>query len=470
VSVRSFLSTSTFRLSMLYAALFSLSVLVLGSFVYGAVDLLVERQREQTVRAEFEGLAGELRARGLRGLIGAIQSRLAPDRVGDGIYLLIDGLGQPLAGNLAGWPARFERDGPWLVFPVERRGIDRASVNEAYALEFLLPGGFRLLVGQNTHSSGKVLDTILDAFLLGVVAMMLLAVGGGLLFSRNLLRRVEAINRGAERVRQGDVAYRMPVGRRNDEFDRLGANLNAMLDEIERLMGAIRAVTDNIAHDLRSPLTRLRNRLEAIDDDTGDPEARRPAIRAAIGEADQVLATFRALLSIADAESGAALSDRERVDLAAVVTDVTELYEPVADEQGRLIERRIAGGSTVSGSRHLLFQAVANLLDNALKYGRGTVDIALEGDGALVRLVVADRGPGIRPEDRERVLERFVRLDDSRSTPGTGLGLSLVAAIARLHGGALELEDNVPGLRAAISLPAEPAGDRPTVSPAVART
>ncbi len=452
---------------MLYAALFSLSVLVLGSFVYGAVDLLVERQREQTVRAEFEGLAGELRARGLRGLIVAIQNRLAPERVGDGIYLLIDGLGQPLAGNLTGWPARVEREGPWLVFPVEQRGIDRAPVNEAYVLEFLLPGGFRLLVGQNTHSSAKVLDTILDAFLLGVAAMLLLAVGGGLFFSRNLLRRVEAINRGAERVRQGDVGYRMPVGRSNDEFDRLGTNLNAMLDEIQRLMGAIRAVTDNIAHDLRSPLTRLRNHLEAIDGDGAD--AQRQAIRAAIGEADQVLATFRALLSIADAESGAALTGRERVDLAAVAADVADLYEPVAEEQGRMIERRIAGGIAVSGNRQLLFQAAANLLDNALKYGRGTIELALGADGSIVRLVVADRGPGIRPEDRERVLERFVRLDASRSTPGTGLGLSLVTAIARLHGGTFDLKDNVPGLRAVISLPAESFGGDPE-TPAAVRT
>lgn len=449
---------------MLYAAFFSLSVLVLGSFVYGAVDLLVERQREQTVRAEFEGLAGELRSRGLSGLIRAIQSRLSPDRVGDGIYLLIDGLGQPLAGNLTGWPARVERDGPWLVFPIEQRGIDRERVNQVYALEFLLPGGFRMLVGQNTHSSAKVLDTILEAFLLGVVAMLLLAIGGGLLFSRKLLNRIEAINRGAERVRQGDVAYRMPVGRSNDEFDRLGANLNTMLDEIERLMKAVRAVTDNIAHDLRSPLTRLRNRLETIESDDADPDVQRQAIRAAIGEADQVLATFRALLSIADAESGTALSDRERVALASIAADAAELYEPVAEEQGRTIERRIGGSGAVSGSRQLLFQAVANLLDNALKYGRGAIDVVVEDDGKTVRLIVADRGPGIPPEDRERVLERFVRLDASRSTPGTGLGLSLVAAIARLHGGTLALEDNLPGLRAVISLPAEPHDDRPATS------
>lgn len=447
---------------MLYAALFSLSVLVLGSFVYGAVDLLVERQREQTVRAEFEGLAAEMRSRGLSGLVRAIQSRLAPDRVGDGIYLLIDGLGQPLAGNLTGWPARVEREGPWLVFPVEQRGIDRARVNQVYALEFLLPGGFRMLVGQNTHSSDKVLKTILDAFLLGVGAMLLLAIGGGLLFSRKLLNRVEAINRGAERVRQGDVAYRMPVGRSDDEFDRLGANLNSMLDEIERLMNAIRAVTDNIAHDLRSPLTRLRNRLEAIEEDNVDPAAQRQAIRSAIDEADQVLETFRALLSIADAESGAALSGRERVELATIATDVAELYEPVAEEQGRTIEKRIVGSGAVSGSRQLLFQLAANLLDNALKYGSGTIEVAVDEDGDNVRLIVGDRGPGIAPEDRERVLERFVRLDASRSTPGTGLGLSLVAAIVRLHGGKFTLEDNLPGLRAVVSLPVAP----PVVAPA----
>jgi signal transduction histidine kinase len=469
VSIRNFLSTSTFRLSMLYAALFSLSVLVLGGIVYGAVDLLVERQREQTVRAELEGLAAEFRAAGLPGLVTAIQTRLAPERVGDGLYLLVDGVGRPIAGNLTGWPARVDQRGAWLVFPVERRGIDNASVHEAYALEVALPGGFRVLVGQNTQASAKVLDTILDAFLLGIGAMLLLAAGGGLLFSRNLLRRVEAINRGAERVRQGDVGYRMPVGRGADEFDRLGANLNAMLDEIERLMGAIRAVTDNIAHDLRSPLTRLRGRLEAIDREGVNGNAQRAAIRAAITEADQVLATFRALLSIADAETGAALTGRERVDLTRLAGDVAELYEPVAEEERRTLERRIAEGIAVDGSRQLLFQAAANLLDNAIKYGRGPVVLSLETDRDVVRMAVADRGPGIPPDQRERVIERFVRLDPSRSTPGTGLGLSLVAAIARLHGGTLTLEDNEPGLRAVLTLPAAaPVGGRP--ASAAART
>jgi signal transduction histidine kinase len=438
---------------MLYAALFSLSVLALGGFVYWAVDLLVDRQREQTVQAELQGLVGEFRAYGLPGLARAIESRIAPERVGDGIYLLVDGLGRPLAGNLVSWPNAAEQRGPWLVFPVERRGVDRADVHIAYGIEFPMPGGFRLLVGQNTQSAARVLQVITDVFLLGVLAMLLLAIAGGLLFSRNFLRRIEAINRGAERVRSGDVAYRMPVGAAGDEFDRLGANLNAMLDEIGRLMAAIRAVTDNIAHDLRSPLTRLRNRLEEIAAGDAPPEGRRAAIEAAIGEADQVLATFRALLSIADAESGAALAERERVDLSRIATDAAELYEALAEEQGTIVERAIEPGIGVIGNRQLLFQMIANLLDNALKHGSGPVRVSLSAGREDVYLAVSDRGPGIPEAARERVLERFVRLDTSRSTAGTGLGLSLAAAIVRLHGGQLVLTDNRPGLQVSITLP-----------------
>jgi signal transduction histidine kinase len=438
---------------MLYAALFSLSVLALGGFVYWAVDLLVERQREQTVQAELQGLVGEFRAFGLPGLVRAVQSRLGPERVGDGIYLLVDGVGRPVAGNVTGWPQQAEQRGAWLVFPVERHDIDSTSVYQAYAIDFPLPGGFRLLVGQNTRASAQVLDKILQVFGFGIVAMLLLAVGGGILFSRNLLNRVEAINRGAERVRRGEVGYRMPVGRAGDEFDRLSANLNAMLDEIERLMGAIRAVTDNIAHDLRSPLTRLRSRLETLDGE-GSLEDQQEAIRSAIGEADQVLATFRALLSIADAESGVALAERETIDLSRIAADAVELYEAVAEEQELDLGRRIATGISVEGNRQLLFQAIANLIDNAIKYGRGPIEISLLARDGAAELAVADRGEGILSEDRERVLERFVRLDTSRTTPGTGLGLSLVAAIARLHGGKLVLEDNRPGLRAVLNLPA----------------
>ena len=439
---------------MLYAALFSLSVLALGGFVYWAVDILVERQREQTVQAELQGLIGEFRAYGLPGLTRAIETRLAPERVGDGIYLLVDGLGRPLAGNLVGWPNSVEMRGPWLVFPVERRGVDPAEIHTAYGIEFPLPGGFRLLVGQNTQSTARVLDAIADVFTLGVLAMLLLAIGGGFLFSRNLLRRIEAINKGAERVRRGDVGYRMPVGSAGDEFDRLGANLNEMLDEIGRLMSAIRSVTDNIAHDLRSPLTRLRNRLEVLAGGGGSSGERRMAIEAAIGEADQVLATFRALLSIADAESGAALAERERVDLSRIAADAAELYEAQAEEQGIAIERDIEAGVEATGNRQLLFQAIANLLDNALKHGAGPVRMTLKATGKGSRLSIADRGPGVREADRERMLERFVRLDNSRSTAGTGLGLSLAAAIVRLHGGRLDLDDNDPGLLVTITLPA----------------
>jgi signal transduction histidine kinase len=248
---------------------------------------------------------------------------------------------------------------------------------------------------------------------------------------------------------RGGVRHRMPVRGRNDEFDRLSETLNRMLDEIERLLGSVRAVTNNVAHDLRSPLSRIRNCLEAALADK-DQGRRDEAIEQAIVEIDGVLLTFDALLSIADAEAGTGRRNLVPVDLAAIGHDVAELYEPLVEEQGLLFETAIDGPATVPGSRQLLFQAIGNLIDNAAKYGAGGGRVSLTvrgGAGGSAEVVVADRGPGIPEADRQRVLERFVRLDGSRSTPGNGLGLSLVAAIARLHDAVLKLDDNHPGLR-----------------------
>jgi signal transduction histidine kinase len=255
----------------------------------------------------------------------------------------------------------------------------------------------------------------------------------------------------------------MPVSQANDEFDRLSENLNKMLEEIERLMGGIRAVTDNIAHDLRSPLTRLKNRLEMAMNEAGGPQERRVAIETAIHEADQLLATFAALLSIADAETGSLRADMEPVDLGGLAEDAVELYQPLAEERGLILELKPHRPSRVMGNRQLLFQAVANLIDNAVKYGHGGPAIVVEigGGPAGPTISVADFGPGIPADERSHVLERFVRLDASRTTPGSGLGLSLVAAIARQHAATLELADtrpggNPPGLKAILQFPPLP--------------
>jgi signal transduction histidine kinase len=385
--------------------------------------------------------------------------------VGNGVYLLANPDCAPMAGNLSAWPKAPTRQGLWISFPIEARrfGDPKGERSIAEALDVQLPGGYHLLVGQNTAPQRRMQSAIIQALFWSLAAMVCLGLAGGLLLSRNMIRRIEAINRSAERIMRGEVMHRMPVGQSNDEFDRLSENLNRMLEEIERLVGGIRAVTDNIAHDLRSPLTRLKSRLEIAMNAADDPIERRAAIEQAIQEADQLLATFGALLSIADAEAGARRADMTTVDLGGVVQDVVELYRPLAEERGASLDLNVHGHAAAQGNRQLLFQAVANLIDNAVKYGAEGQRIAVEvaGGPPSPMISVADFGLGIPAAERDHVLERFVRLDASRSTPGSGLGLSLVAAIARQHGATLELADTrpgeqQPGLTAILRFPPEP--------------
>jgi signal transduction histidine kinase len=287
-----------------------------------------------------------------------------------------------------------------------------------------------------------------------------LAIGlaGGAVMSRNMLRRVEQVNRTAEGVMAGNLSDRVPRRGTNDEFDQLAANLNGMLDQIERLMAGMREVSDNVAHDLKTPLARLRARLELALLGAGDQAGQTEAIRASIDEADRLLATFNALLSIAEAEAGARRDGTERLDLAQLARAAAELYEPVADEKGFSLRLDTEPGAVIQGDRHLLSQAIANLLDNGLKYGgsgdRGEIEVTVRRTERGVLLEVGDHGPGIPESDRDAVFDRFVRLEPSRSTPGNGLGLSLVRAVARRHDGIVSIRDNRPGLKVLLEFPA----------------
>jgi signal transduction histidine kinase len=454
-----FLRTTTFRLALLYAGVFCASCIVIFGAVYWTADLLATRERQAAIRADAESLRAVYERQGPDALVAAILARTDPGNVGDGIYILATPDLKPLAGNAASWPVDARVDGPWLAFGIDRSEFGDTEPHRAQALHVrLLPGGFHLLVGRDTRAQERFQGAVANAFYASLAVIVVLGVVLGLVMSRAVLRRIEAINRAAERIMRGGVRHRMPVRGRDDEFDRLSENLNRMLDEIERLLGGMRAVTNNIAHDLRSPLNRLRNRLEAAlaDRDSGQ---RRDAIEGAIAEADGLLATFNALLSIADADAGTSRGNLMPVDLAALGHDVAELYEPLVEEQGLAFETAIDGPATVSGNRQLLFQAIGNLIDNAAKYGAagGRVSLAVRGGAGGPEVVVADRGPGIPEADRSRVLDRFVRLDSSRSTPGNGLGLSLVAAIARLHDAVLDLDDNRPGLRVTLRFKPAPA-------------
>ena len=453
--------TTTFRLALLYAGLFSLSVVALFGIVYWIAEAIDTRDRHRIIEADLEELMIVRRCALLPVLVEVVLDRTLPS-AGGGLYLLVDANFVPIAGNiLGGWPANAEIDEPWMRFPFGRTEFGDPTPHWAEAKFISFHDGTRLLVGRNIQSQFQA--AITTAFAASLLLIMILGAVVGVFMSRTVLRRIEAINNAADRIMQGEVKHRMPVRGSNDEFDRLAQNLNAMLEEIERLMGSIRAATNNIAHDLRSPLNRLRNRLEAMHRQIPEPARREEELEHAIGEVDGLLQTFNALLSIADAEAGAGRGNLVPVDLEALAHDVADLYGASVEDHGLKFTSSIQGPAIVIGNRQLLFQALGNLIDNAAKYGAsgGLVSLELKpaANGAGVIASVADHGPGIPEADRGRVLERFVRLDDSRTSPGNGLGLSLVAAIARLHHAVLSLEDNKPGLRVTLQFkPAAAAG------------
>ena len=299
-----------------------------------------------------------------------------------------------------------------------------------------------------------------------VIILSALGVGGGLLISRSVLRRIETVNDTTRTIMAGDLSRRIPLNGSGDELDRLADSLNAMLSRIEELMGALREVSDNIAHDLKTPLNRLRNRAEAALRSSEGAGIYRDGLVKTIEEADELIKTFNSLLLIARLEGGAVAESMERLNPASIIADVAELYEPVADEAGLSLSVSAEPGLTLTANRELVSQAVANLVDNAIKYSpdprrangaapAAPISIVLKRVARDIEIAVGDRGPGVAPEDRQRALQRFVRLEKSRSRPGSGLGLSLVAAVARLHGGSIRLEDNAPGLRAVLNLPVD---------------
>jgi signal transduction histidine kinase len=447
-SARRLVRTHAFRLAALYFLVFAASVLGVLLFVYWTTANFVEQQTEATLDAEVSGLAEQYAQRGLSGLIQIVAARSAGDRGDAMVYLVTDPDGRPLVGNIAAWPAGALTHSGWLSFGFERNINGRVVTHPARGRLFVIPGGYRLLVGRDINDAaafrGQVRATLLWA---GLIALCIGLVGGTVM-SRNLLRRVEQVNRTSERVMTGNLSDRVPLHGTSDEFDLLAANLNRMLDQIERLMTAMREVTDDVAHDLKTPLSRLRGRLERALAEPSADSSQNEAIRAAIDEADRLLATFNALLSIAALESGAHSEQAELLNLSEIAKAAAELYEPVAEETGFTLTVVAGSGANILGDRHLLSQALANLLDNALKYaGSGEIQIRVFSDNGQAVLEVGDRGPGIPEADREAVLDRFVRLEPSRTTPGNGLGLSLVRAIVRRHSGVVVLGDNQPGLR-----------------------
>ncbi len=447
------LRSTTLRIALIYVVLFATSVTAVLGFVHYTTAGYLARQTEAAIANEVAELGNRYRQGGIQALARVISNKATTNVGQRSVYLLTDGALEPIAGNISQWPEGVEADtGRWLEFRLEIRNGGTALIR-ARVFRLGPRNQFHLLVGRNVDDQSEFQDVIGTAMVWGVALAVGLGMVGGVVMSRSIARRLERINRTAREVMAGDLDRRVPTRGANDEFDRLADSLNRMLDQIQYLMESVRQVSDNVAHDLRTPLTRLRWRLERLaagDDPDGDLLAQ------AIEDADGLLNTFHALLRIAEVESG----NRSRfveLDLAELVADVGELYEPVAASHEQTLKIADIGEDVrIHGDRDLLFQALTNLVDNAVKYtpAGGAIEISVTAQDGDYAITVADSGAGIPAEQRQEVLQRFVRLEHARASHGSGLGLSLVAAVARLHGGRIELGDNDPGLRARIVLPA----------------
>jgi signal transduction histidine kinase len=457
-AVGKLLRTTVFKLSLVYLVVFAIGAGLVLMRVGMNVKNLFDDQIDQTVEAEIAGLAEQYRQGGIRRLVETVERRA--NQPGSSLYLVTTFAGERIAGNVAQLPVGvLER--PGLTETHYTRTDEAVARHRALARIFLLQGGFRLLVGRDLEDREALRGLMLRALLTSLGWLALIGSVGGIFVAMRVLRRVDAMSASAQSIMSGDLTQRLPRTGSGDELDRLAVNLNAMLERISELMKGMQEVSDNIAHDLKTPLTRLRNGVEEALRSAQSPDDYRACLEKVVEESEGLIRVFNALLMIARLESGAAQEAMVDFDVAQVVRDVAELYEPVAEENGLTLTLETDAPLIMRGGRELIGQALANLVDNAIKYGSprdaGGQDRIVKIEARRLKdrimLTVADRGPGIAPGDRARVLERFVRLEGSRSLPGSGLGLSLASAVARLHQGALRLEDNAPGLRVILDLP-----------------
>ncbi|MDP4006630.1 sensor histidine kinase KdpD [Methylobacterium sp. NEAU K] len=468
--VQKLFRTTAFKLSLAYLAIFALcAFLALGYVAWNARSVL-DDQIVSTIDAEINGLSEQYNAGGLRRLITVVERRSREP--GASLYLVTTAGGDHVVGNVGYVPAAVLAN-PGQTETRYGRSDSDTEPHRAIVRVFTLPGGFRLLVGRDVEERDRLRAVIGRAFGTSLGAVMLLGVIGGWLAASRVLRRVDAMTQTTRAIMAGDLDGRLSISGNGDELDRLASSLNQMLERIGELMRGMREVSDNIAHDLKTPLTRLRNRADEALRRAATPDALRAGLEAVIEESDGLIRVFNALLMIARLEAGSAREIMVPLDLGAAVREVGELYEALAEDQGLVLDVRAGDGLIIAGNRELIGQALANLIDNALKYGAEATEarIAIEAwrAGDRVRLAVSDCGPGIPEAEHGRVLDRFTRLEDARSRPGFGLGLSLVNAVVRLHQGTLQLSDNAPGLRVEITFPAQasaaPAGSDEAAEP-----
>lgn len=447
------LRTASFRLAASYLAVFSLSVMLLGAAVYVSVRHALLHEIDERVGEETALLVKVFDSGGLDALVATIERRSAGVASLD--YRVEDAAGLKLTGSLPS-PQGAKTGATWTeLTAIDDDTGDGIGIETVRALATRLRGGALLVVGDDLGSVASATRAVTVAFGWALALMILLGVAGGLLLSAAFLRRIDAMARTARAIIAGNLHQRIPNPSPHDDLGRLAATFNRMLDRIEALIETNRQVTNDIAHDLRSPLARMLRRLEGARLQPGRPGAHEAAIDSAIAEINGIIETFNALLRIGQIETGARRGGFTTIDLAAIVGEVAEAFAPAAGEEGRPFEIAPGAPLFLQGDRELLRQLVANLLDNAMRHTPpGTpIGIATQGEAGAAVITVRDGGPGVPEADRSRVFERFYRVDRARMTPGNGLGLSLVAAIAELHGGRVTLGDAAPGLVVSIWLP-----------------
>jgi signal transduction histidine kinase len=443
------LTSSTFKLALIAIGTFGVIVSAIFSYVYLSTSSYVRSRSDRAIMTEYASLQGAYARSGRDGLIALIQRRIADKGLADNVYLLADPSSAVVAGNLKGWPSTVTAARGWTEF---RAGEPLPGATNRPLLRAMLetfPGGDRLLVGRDISELDSFTDQIKTAVISGVALIFVLAGVASILVTRRTVGRIESINAASRAIMLSGLDKRIPLRGSHDEWDRVAENLNLMLDRIETLMGEVKQVSDNVAHDLRTPLTRMRGRLEKAYHGRRMAEDDQSLIGDTIADLDAVLRIFSSITRIAQIETQARKGAFRTVNLVEIASEVVELYDAAAEPDGTRLTVVGDVEVLVTGDRDLIFDAIANLVDNAIKHGRpgGHVVVANENiDGAPV-ISIADDGPGIPAGEYEHVFKRFYRLEHSRYTPGNGLGLSLVAAVARLHGARIEMLDNSPGLK-----------------------
>ncbi len=449
---RKLFHSTIFRLTLLNAAFFCISIIAILTFVYFATVREMESQIKHRITIQITQAQSVYKARGLEELKKQISEFIEEDDEGLFIYVLVDKQGKTIIGNMESWPEDFEYSENWLMFDLESRNASEAP--HILARDVTFPDGTRLLVGYSLKGPERAKKTMFDVVCASILLAFIITGFGGTMFSGVIRRRLEKVNQICSQVIGGNLDVKVPLTGGADEFDHLASNVNTMLARIAELVNGLKQASDNIAHDLRTPLNRHRIRMEGILNHPLEPNKINENIKAGIEEVDMIVETLNSILRISQAQAGVASGHFVTFDLSMVMTSVIEFYEEFASQKHIAMQSSIPTGIFAYGDKPLITQSIANLIDNAIKYTPkgGSISVALAQYEQFIECIVADNGPGIPADFYDKVKERFFRMEESRTSAGTGLGLSLVDAVAKLHRGELLLQDNNPGLKATLRL------------------